>query len=110
MEILDKIKQNTEDEIKTLNRHINIYNSYFNENSNFLYLNDEYDKIFFSMFSNKKIIEIKEMLHIKKNFLNYITKVIYKNCNHTWIYDSIDIDPDRSKTIIYCNKCFLDKK
>lgn len=31
-----------------------------------------------------------------------------KNCDHEIIRDLIDIDPDRSQTIFYCQKCMAD--
>ena len=31
-------------------------------------------------------------------------------CNHNWVHDLVDIDPDRSKSIIYCTQCFITKK
>mgnify|MGYP001165315797 CR=1 FL=1 len=31
-------------------------------------------------------------------------------CNHNWVHDLVDIDPDRSKSIIYCTLCFITKK
>jgi hypothetical protein len=30
-------------------------------------------------------------------------------CVHIFIKDLIDIDPDRSQTIIYCEKCYMNK-
>lgn len=30
-------------------------------------------------------------------------------CIHEWIYDLIDISPDKSETICYCCKCELTK-
>lgn len=34
-----------------------------------------------------------------------INSFLLKNCNHVWIDDSIDITPDESKTIRYCENC-----
>lgn len=34
-------------------------------------------------------------------------KYLYKHCNHKIVKDLIDIDPDRSKTIYYCEICEL---
>ena len=33
------------------------------------------------------------------------TKYIEENCDHVLVHDLIDIDPDRSKSICYCEKC-----
>lgn len=46
-------------------------------------INDEYSKIY-------KLVE----------------EYIVKHCHHEIINDLIDIDPDRSKSISYCEKCF----
>jgi hypothetical protein len=35
-----------------------------------------------------------------------VNDYIYKRCNHYIVTDSIDIDPDRSQTIYYCNYCY----
>lgn len=32
------------------------------------------------------------------------------NCVHKWIYDLIDINPDKSISIYYCFNCQLTKK
>jgi hypothetical protein len=35
----------------------------------------------------------------------FVPTNILDKCNHEFIFDSIDIDPDRSKQICYCIKC-----
>ena len=65
---------------------------------------------------NKDINEINQMLN---NQNEYIKQIILLNekvkqkiaslCKHEWIVDSIDIDPDRSKTIEYCKICQITK-
>ena len=35
-----------------------------------------------------------------------IEDYVIKHCKHKIVRDLIDIDPDRSKTISYCDKCF----
>ena len=35
-----------------------------------------------------------------------IDEYVLKHCEHNIIEDLIDIDPDRSKSISYCDKCF----
>jgi hypothetical protein len=61
---------------------------------------------------NKHISEINDNLnqqdeHLRKLiFLNEkIRKKLISICNHEWITDSVDIDPDRSQTIEYCKIC-----
>jgi len=88
---------NINKEIKTLN------NNYFECDSNKKLIYDllnlyedniEYDKIINHFNLIKKIIEDK----------------IKNSCNHEWIYDSIDINPDYSQTICYCQICEVTKK
>ena len=57
-------------------------------------------------------LEIMERLPIEQRDIDY-TKIIndikgylYDNCIHHFIKDLIDIMPDRSKTIFYCEKCY----
>jgi hypothetical protein len=35
-----------------------------------------------------------------------VNDYITKRCNHYVVTDTIDIDPDRSKTIYYCEYCY----
>ena len=59
------------------------------------------------------MIEIKNILisSEKNDELNIILKKVdeflLKNCCHKIVTDLIDIDPDRSKSIRYCEKCFV---
>lgn len=65
---------------------------------------------------NKDITEINDNLHEQDIHLRQLillneklrTKIV-SICNHEWITDSIDIDPDRSQTIEYCKICQLSK-
>lgn len=43
-------------------------------------------------------------------YLDRINKVIFSRCQHEWVEDSIDIDPDKSETITYCSICHYTKK
>ena len=40
-------------------------------------------------------------------YIIIINNVIYNRCPHNWIVDEIDIDPDRSIQIKYCELCQL---
>lgn len=40
-------------------------------------------------------------------YITNINKLIYKRCQHNWIIDYIDIDPDKSVQIKYCELCQL---
>lgn len=49
-------------------------------------------------------IELQNSLY--KDVLTQINSFIEKNCDHHYIYDLIDINPDYSRTIQYCEKCY----
>lgn len=65
---------------------------------------------------NKNISEINILLNQHSEHINHLVllntqlnKKITSLCKHEWIEDSIDIDPDRSKTIEYCKVCGVTK-
>lgn len=41
-----------------------------------------------------------------KKILETIHNYIHYNCKHDYITDVIDIDVERSETIMYCKKCY----
>ena len=59
------------------------------------------------------MIEIKNILvSSEKNdevntILKMVDKFLLKHCRHEIVDDLIDIDPDRSKSIRYCEKCLI---
>jgi hypothetical protein len=59
------------------------------------------------------LIQIKSLLIscVKNNEINEIIKnvddILLKNCRHQIVNDVIDIDPDKSKSIQYCEKCYI---
>ena len=46
-----------------------------------------------------------------RNPINHITSLIqetiYDTCNHEWIHDDIDLSPEISQHIIYCEHCLM---
>jgi hypothetical protein len=42
------------------------------------------------------------------HILTLIDGYIQANCNHSIIRDLIDIDPERSQTIYYCEHCYTE--
>jgi len=61
---------------------------------------------------NKNISEINELLNHQSEFIRHVivlneklSQKIVSLCKHDWITDTIDIDPDTSKTIEYCKIC-----
>jgi len=54
---------------------------------------------------NDKIIYYKELIIFYKKEIKNICNVLKSKCNHILVNDSIDISPDESQTIIYCELC-----
>lgn len=52
-----------------------------------------------------KIIYYKDLIIYYKKKIKTICNVLKSKCNHNLVNDSIDISPDESQTIIYCEKC-----
>jgi hypothetical protein len=60
-------------------------------------------------FLRLKFIEFMELYNSKMNettnMKNHIDNMIKENCEHTFIYDTIDSGLDNSMSIHYCTKC-----
>ena len=54
---------------------------------------------------NEKIISYKELIIFYKKEIKNICDVLKSKCNHVLINDTIDISPDESQPIIYCQVC-----
>lgn len=66
------------------------------------------DYTIYCMIQAKNILESQINENVNQDFITIIekiTKFIEENCDHVLVYDLIDIDPDRSKSICYCEKC-----
>jgi hypothetical protein len=61
------------------------------------YITDQIDEY------EKKITEVELSL-------KHLNQIIYSNCEHTFVEDIIDINPDRSQNIIYCTICEYTKE
>jgi hypothetical protein len=44
-------------------------------------------------------------LEIRKAEIKFLAELLQEHCNHKWTTDMIDITPDRSMHISYCEKC-----
>lgn len=68
------------------------------------------DKIINTMIQAKSIID-QHMDNCVNNDYKKIQQLMEKfirtYCNHEIVHDLIDIDPDRSKSITYCEKCYI---
>lgn len=40
--------------------------------------------------------------------LKEVNAYLFLHCQHNYVEDLIDIDPDKSQTIRYCEKCYLE--
>jgi len=97
---INKISDNIFVSINKLN------NNYFRENEN-IFILKKYEEIINKYNynlnnSNNFSVEIEEFKYLLQNKLNNI-------CDHEWVLDSIDITPDISKNICYCDICKITK-
>lgn len=90
--------------INNIKKHITtLNNNYFDVNcSGELY--DGYLSMFDDVYSYNEIIRNLELLKAD------VQHKIVNRCNHEWVIDTLDIDPDKSQHICYCVKCELTKK
>jgi hypothetical protein len=64
------------------------------------------EKELFIMNNYKDLLSSSELFLSKLSFIsNDIKDYLYVNCAHDWTFDDIDINPDISKQIKYCNYC-----
>jgi hypothetical protein len=56
-----------------------------------------------NIYDKKSLLEIKENCELQLKQINRL-KIIH-NCNHEYITDTIDINPEKSQTITYCVFC-----
>jgi len=55
--------------------------------------------------NNEKIVYYKELIVFYKKETKNICNTLKSKCSHIFVRDSVDITPDESQTIIYCEKC-----
>ena len=97
--------------VKTSRKRImNINNSIqFVDNNYFEIIgNDELLKRYLNVFDNVK--ECNEVICDLYRLKDSIKDKIKDKCQHDWVNDTIDINPDSSKNICYCLKCEITKK
>jgi hypothetical protein len=103
-----EMKKKNENLIKELEEVIDSYNktmSFINENCDYNYITVDLIN-----FYNNLCVECEEQLIILKNMKKLNDKNIYENCEHNFVTDIIDIDPEKEQTICYCTICELTKK
>ena len=91
----EKIKHNLENIIDSYNE-IN-YISSSNNNSSF-----NFD-------INHDLTDYKKKLENVHLMIKIINNLLYITCKHNFVEDTIDITPDKSKTIVYCTICECNK-
>ena len=103
-----EMKKKNEILIKQLEDTVSSYNeimSFINENCDYNYLTVDLIN-----FYNNLCVECEQQLVILKNMKKLNDKNIYENCEHNFVTDIIDIDPEKEKTICYCTICELNKR
>jgi hypothetical protein len=78
----------------------NLDNTYFIENS-------ELYEMYRDLFEPKGL---EDLTSIIRTFKAKLDEHIKCRCEHQWITDLIDIDPDTSREIMYCKFCNIYKK
>jgi hypothetical protein len=103
-----EMKKKNENLIKQLEETIASYNeimSFINEKCDYNYLS-----IDLINFYNNLCVECEQQLTILKNMKKLNDKNIYENCEHNFVMDIIDINPEKEQTICYCTICELTKE
>ena len=54
-------------------------------------------------------LKLKDYYNVKLGLLEDINSYLLENCQHVWEDDYIDINPERSMNITYCNLCCMSK-
>lgn len=56
------------------------------------------------------IHEYENKIHEHELIIEHLNQIIYENCEHEFLEDVIDINPDKSQHITYCKKCEYTKE
>ena len=103
-----EMKKKTDLLIRQLEDSIELYNEIMScINENCVY---DYITIDLINFYNNLCVECERQLSIMKDMKNINDELVYKNCEHNFITDIIDIDPEKEKTICYCTVCEMSKR
>jgi hypothetical protein len=85
------------------NRIQNLNNNYFE-----IKCNDELLNRYLNMFDNVNIYN--ELISDLELLKDSVKDKMKNKCEHDWVNDTIDINPDTSTNICYCVKCEITKK
>ena len=96
--------QSSRKRIMNIKNRIKIFdNNYFD-----IKCNDELLNRYLNVFDNVR--ECNELIVDLHRLKEGVKDKIKDKCEHDWVNDTIDINPDSSKNICYCVKCEITKK
>ena len=104
LNILMQIRTNVEDQISTRTNDINFsafINNCIPDDSLTSEVNDLIQH-YLILFQEERL---KNEIKMLKSYLNMLNEKIHSLCQHTFVSDCIDIDPDTSVKIYYCTVC-----
>ena len=100
---LENIKTSKLRLTKIVNDIKNIDNNYFDVQCDY-----ELFKTYLNTYNN--VEEYDNLINNLETLKTFFKFQITNKCEHEWITDLIDIDPDRSQLICYCVKCEITKR
>ena len=103
-----EMKKKTDILIRQIEDSIESYNeimSCINENCEYTYITIELIN-----FYNNLCEDSESQLSIMKDMKVINDDLVYEKCEHNFITDIIDINPEKEKTICYCTVCELNKR
>jgi hypothetical protein len=56
--------------------------------------------------SKRELFRDNELTNRIETLSNIVEQRIKSGCKHEYVEDYIDVDPERSQRICYCNKCY----
>jgi hypothetical protein len=56
--------------------------------------------------SKRDLFRDNELTNRIESLTNIVEQRIKSGCKHEYVEDYIDVDPERSQRICYCNKCY----
>ena len=103
-----EMKRKTDILIRQIEDSIESYNEIMScINENCLY---DYVTLDLINFYNNLCEDCESQLVIMKDMKIVNDELVYEKCEHNFITDIIDIDPEKEKTICYCTICELSKR
>ena len=58
----------------------------------------------------REVQSLRNEIESATQLLSELRRYCREQCEHEWVKDYIDINPDKSQHIIYCSKCELMKE